>query len=433
MESTLSTTVLESARARYAESNPESLRLQQEASRHLPGGNTRTVLFHSPFPLRFVHGEGSRLVDADGHQYLDFLSEYTAGVYGHSHPVIRRAVQEALAFGLNMGGHTPLEIRFAEVIRRRFPTIELVRFTNSGTEANLMAMVAARAFTGRSMVLVFSGAYHGGVLSFRHGGTPVNAPFPFLVAPYNDREAALALIDEHRRDLAAILVEPMIGAGGCVPAKAEFLRALRDAATRTGALFVLDEVMTSRLAPGGLAAVHGIVPDLTTLGKYVGGGMTFGGFGGRADVMSRFDPTSPDALPHAGTFNNNTLTLCAGYRGLTEAFTPEAQVEMNTRLNRLRVRLNDLARRERVLLQFTGIGSMMCAHFAEGEIENEQDVDRGSDDLKELFFFDLLARGYYIARRGMIVGSLATGEEECEGLLDAVRSFVSERKDFLRH
>jgi glutamate-1-semialdehyde 2,1-aminomutase len=175
------------------------------------------------------------------------------------------------------------------------------------------------------------------------------------------------------------------------------------------------------------------VPDLTTLGKYVGGGMTFGGFGGRADVMSRFDPTSPDALPHAGTFNNNTLTLCAGYRGLTEAFTPEAQVEMNTRLNRLRVRLNDLARRERVLLQFTGIGSMMCAHFAEGEIENEQDVDRGSDDLKELFFFDLLARGYYIARRGMIVGSLATGEEECEGLLDAVRSFVSERKDFLRH
>jgi glutamate-1-semialdehyde 2,1-aminomutase len=201
---------------------------------------------------------------------------------------------------------------------------------------------------------------------------------------------------------------------------------------RTGALLILDEVMTSRLAPGGLAAVHGIVPDLTTLGKYLGGGMTFGGFGGRAEVMSRFDPASPGALPHAGTFNNNTLTLCAGYRGLVEAFTPEAQVEMNARLDRLRVRLNDLARRERVLLQFTGIGSMMCAHFAEGAIENERDVERGNPELTELFFFDLLARGYYIARRGMIVGSLATGEEECDGLFGAVQSFVSERKDLLR-
>ena len=140
---------LQAARERYAEANPASFELHQEASRHLPGGNTRTVLFHSPFPLRFVHAEGCRLLDADGHEYIDFLSEYTAGVYGHSHPVIRRAVEEALAFGLNVGGHTPLEIRFAEAIRFRFPNLSLVRFTNSGTEANLMALVAARAFTRR--------------------------------------------------------------------------------------------------------------------------------------------------------------------------------------------------------------------------------------------------------------------------------------------
>ncbi|HEY7818926.1 MAG TPA: aminotransferase class III-fold pyridoxal phosphate-dependent enzyme, partial [Vicinamibacteria bacterium] len=159
---------LEAARERYAQSNPESHRLHREASRHLPGGNTRTVLFHSPFPLRFVRGEGCRLRDADGHEYIDFLSEYTAGVYGHSHPVIRRAVEEALSFGLNVGGHTPLELRLAEAIRSRFPNIELVRFTNSGTEANLMAIVAARAFTGRDRVMVFSGGYHGGVLYFRH-------------------------------------------------------------------------------------------------------------------------------------------------------------------------------------------------------------------------------------------------------------------------
>ena len=423
---------LEAARERFTEANPESRRLHREAGRHLPGGNTRTVLFHSPFPLRFVRAEGCRLHDADGHGYVDFLSEYTAGVFGHSHPVIQRAVGEALAFGLNVGGHTPLEARFAEAVRSRFPNLELVRFTNSGTEANLMAIVAARAFTGRDSVMVFSGAYHGGVLYFRHGGLPVNAPFPFVVAPYNDTAATLALVERHRENLAAILIEPMLGSGGCVPGKLDFLLALREAATRAEALLVFDEIMTSRLAPGGLAAVHGIAPDLTTLGKYVGGGMSFGGFGGRADIMRLFDPSSPDALPHAGTFNNNTLTLCAGYRGLTEAFTPEAQVEMNSRFDRLRGRLNDLARHARVPMQFTGMGSMMSVHFCEGEIASERDVDRGNPSLTELFFFDLLARGYYIARRGMIVGSLVTGEAECEGLVAAIDSFLEERADLLR-
>jgi glutamate-1-semialdehyde 2,1-aminomutase len=423
---------LEAARNRYSEANPGSLRLHWEASGHLPGGNTRTVLFHSPFPLRFVHGEGCRLVDADGHEYVDFLSEYTAGVFGHSHPVIRRAVEEALAFGLNVGGHTPLEARFAAAVRSRFPNLELVRFTNSGTEANLMALAAARAFIRRETILVFSGAYHGGVLTFRHGGHPVNAPFPFVIAPYNDTDAALLLVERHRDDLAAILLEPMLGSGGCVPARRDFLQALREAAARTGALLIFDEIMTSRLAPGGLAAVHRIAPDLTTLGKYVGGGMSFGGFGGRADVMRLFDPSSPDALPHAGTFNNNTLTMCAGYRGLTEAFTPEAQIEMNGRFDRLRIRLNDLAKSARAPLQFTGIGSMMNAHFCEGAIASEKDVDRGDPELKELFFFDLLARGLYIARRGTIVGSLATGDAECEALAAAVSEFLAERADLLR-
>jgi glutamate-1-semialdehyde 2,1-aminomutase len=239
-------------------------------------------------------------------------------------------------------------------------------------------------------------------------------------------------VERHRDELAAILIEPMLGSGGCVPARRDFLLALREAADRTRSLLIFDEVMTSRLAPGGLAAVHGIAPDLTTLGKYVGGGMSFGGFGGRAEIMRLFDPSSPEALPHAGTFNNNTMTLCAGYRGLTEAFTPEAQVEMNARFERLRLRLNDLARRAGLPMQLTGIGSMMAVHFRDGEIANEEDVDRGNPALTELLFFDLLARGYYIARRGMIVGSLVTGEAECEGLAAAIESFLEERAELLR-
>jgi glutamate-1-semialdehyde 2,1-aminomutase len=385
------------------------------------------VLFHSPFPLRFVRAEGCRLRDADGHEYVDFLSEYTAGVYGHSHPVIRRAVEEALSFGMNVGGHTPLEMRFAEAVRSRFENVELIRFTNSGTEANLMALVTARAFTGRDKVMVFSGAYHGGVLSFAHGGIPINAPFPYVVAPYNDTAAALDLIDRHRDDLAAVLIEPMLGSGGCVPARADFLRSLREATTDCRALLVFDEVMTSRLAKGGLQAVHGIRPDLTTLGKYIGGGMSFGGFGGRAEVMGLYDPSRPDALPHAGTFNNNVLTMVAGHAGLTRAFTPEAQAEMNARGDRLRERLNRLCRPVTSEMQFTGIGSMMGLHFAAGDISSEADVDRSNPQLKELFFFDLLSQGVYIARRGMIVLSLVTGEAECDRLATAVGAFLERR------
>jgi glutamate-1-semialdehyde 2,1-aminomutase len=418
---------LEAAREEFRRANPASEKLHREAARHLPGGNTRTVLFHAPFPLRFVRAEGCRLWDADGHEYVDFLSEYTAGVYGHSHPVIREAVDEAFSFGVNVGGHTPLEMRFAEAVRSRFENIELVRFTNSGTEANLMALVTARVFTRREKVMVFSGAYHGGVLSFHHGGIPINVPFPYVVAPYNDTAATLGLIERHGDDLAAILVEPMMGAGGCVPARADFLRSLRESATRCGALLVFDEVMTSRLAPGGLSAVHRIRPDLTTLGKYIGGGMSFGGFGGRAEVMRLYDPSLPGAMPHAGTFNNNTLTMTAGYAGLTKAFTPEAQIAMNDRGDRLRDRLNRLSRRAARAMQFTGIGSMMSVHFAEGEIANEADVDRANPEMKELFFFDLLAQGVYVARRGGIVLSLVTFDAECDRLVGAVEAFLERR------
>ena len=243
-----------------------------------------------------ARGEGARLWDLDGHEYADFLSEFTAGIYGHSHPAIRSAVEAALAGGLNFGAHTEIEARFAAAVCARFPSIELVRFTNSGTEANLMAVSAARAITGRPKILVFGGGYHGGVFYFRGHGSPLNAPFEFLLGRYNDLEALETLVRPHRQELAAILVEPMQGTTGCIPAERGFLAGLRALANETGALLIFDEVMTSRLAPGGLQEVHGILPDLTTLGKYLGGGMSFGAFGGRAEIMERFDPRRPDAF-----------------------------------------------------------------------------------------------------------------------------------------
>src|SRR5438128_4632286 len=322
---------LAEAQEQYRAKNPKSLAQYEEACAALPGGNTRSAIYVEPFPLTIVRGEGAHLWDLDGHEYVDFLSEFTAGIYGHSHPVIRQAIAAALEGGLNFGSHNAAEARFAAAICSRFPSIELVRFTNSGTEANLMVVSAARAITGRPKILVFEGGYHGGVFYFRGHGSPLNAPFEYLLGRYNDIAAVEVLVGPFRAELAAILVEPMQGTTGCIPAERSFLAGLRALADETEALLIFDEVMTSRLAPGGLQEAHGILPDLTTLGKYVGGGMSFGAFGGRTAIMERFDPRRPDAFQHAGTFNNNVLTMNAGLVGLTEIYIPERARALNAR------------------------------------------------------------------------------------------------------
>ncbi len=423
-------TALGEARQAYVARNPRSLARFNDATAAMPGGNTRTVLHYDPFPLAMARGQGCRLWDLDGAEYIDFLGEYTAGLYGHSHPVIRAAIDRALDQGISFGASNATEARFAAAVCARF-ALDRVRFTNSGTEANLMALATACAVTGRRGVMAFGGGYHGGVFTFAGGGSKINAPFDFVVAPYNDTEATLALIDRHGAGLAAIILEPMQGSGGCLPAEPAFLAALRAAATRIGAVLILDEVMTSRLAPGGLAAVHGVQPDLTTLGKYIGGGMSFGAFGGRAELMDRFDPRRPDAFPHAGTFNNNVLTMSAGLAGLTEVYTPAAAAALNARGEALRARLNALCRAADAPMQFTGIGSMLAVHTQRGAIRTPADAARDDGKLKELLFFDLLAQGIWLARRGMMALSLPIGAPECDLLAAAVEEFLASRRSLL--
>jgi glutamate-1-semialdehyde 2,1-aminomutase len=421
------TAALAEAEELYRARNPQSFARHREACAVMPGGNTRSAIHVDPFPLTIVRGEGARLWDLDGHEYVDFLSEFTAGIYGHSHPAIRNAIEAALDGGVNFGAHNVLEARFAAAICARFPSIELVRFTNSGTEANLMAVSAARAITGRPKILVFEGGYHGGVFYFRGHGSALNAPFEYLLGRYNDLSAVEELVRPYRAELAAILVEPMQGTTGCIPADRAFLAGLRALADETGALLIFDEVMTSRLSPGGLQEAHGILPDLTTLGKYVGGGMSFGAFGGRAEVMERFDPRRPDAFQHAGTFNNNVLTMNAGLVGLTELYTPERARALNGCGDHLRERLNGIARRHRLAMQFTGLGSMLAVHMTDQPIRSQRDAERGNAALRDLFYFDLLARGIWFAKRGMFALSIALDEADGDKLVDAVDDFAQTR------
>jgi glutamate-1-semialdehyde 2,1-aminomutase len=389
----------------------------------MPGGNTRTTIHRMPFPLTIVRGEGARIVDADRHEYVDLLGEYTAGLYGHSHPVILGAIRGALADGIVLGAPNRHEAVLAEALCARIPSIDLVRFCNSGTEANLLALSLARAITGRSAVLVFSGAYHGGILLFAHGVSPLNPPFDWVVGEYNDAGGAARLVEGHAGTLAAVIVEPLQGAAGVIPGDPAFLRTLRETTAAHGVLLAFDEVMTARLARGGMQELLGVGPDLTTLAKFVGGGLSFGAFGGRADLMSRFDPSRPDAFQHGGTFNNDVLTMAAGAAGLTRVLTDAEIARLNALGDRLRDRLNAFAGERELEFCATGYGSLVGLHFTRGPVRNERDVP-DTPELRQLLYLHMLERGFSYGHRGFIALSLPLDEPEIDAFGAAVEDFL---------
>lgn len=423
---------LDDARSTYVARNPASLALHKRAAEVMPGGNTRTVLFHSPYPLVIASGHGRTIKDADGHEYVNYLGEYTAGLFGHSNSHIRTAIIDALDQGISLSGHTAVEATFAGVLCERIPSLDLVRFTNSGTEANLMAVSTACIHTGRRRVLAFRGGYHGGLMSFGDEPNSVNVPHEYLMCTYNDLSGTQSLLAAEGHTIAAIIIEPMMGASGCIPADREFLAMLREQADRHGIVLIFDEVMTSRLSPGGLQEMHRILPDMTTLGKYMGGGMSFGAFGGRRELMSIYDPRRANAVGHAGTFNNNILTMSAGLVAMTQLFTPEVSRKLNAMGDNLRTRLNQVCRDNEVMLLFSGIGSMMTAHFTQSSPKNAQHAQLADQELKELFYFAMLERGIYIARRCMIALSLEITDADCDKLVEAVRDFIAMHKSLLK-
>jgi glutamate-1-semialdehyde 2,1-aminomutase len=275
--------------------------------------------------------------------------------------------------------------------------------------------------------MVFRGGYHGGLLTFADGPSPVNAPYDVLLAEYNDAAGAQALLREHAGGLACVLVEPMLGSAGCIPGDPAFLSVLREATRQAGALLIFDEVMTSRTGPGGLQARLGIWPDLTTLGKYIGGGASFGAFGGRADVMELFDPDRPGALPHAGTFNNNVVSMAAGHAGLTQVYPPETAQWHTARGDALREELAQMFRAAGAPFQATGVGSLLAIHATAAPVRSPRDLSRSDQELLELLFLDLLELGYYIAPRGYLALSLALTPGQLAGFVAAVGQALETR------
>lgn len=422
---------LQQLQSRFREQNPGSAVARDAARAALPGGNTRSVLHYHPFPLTMKLGRGARVWDVDGHEYLDCVGEFSAGLYGHDEPEILGAIRGVLDRGLVLAAPTDLEARMASLLQQRFPSLERLRFCNSGTEANLFAISTAIAVTGRRKVLVFRHAYHGGVLVFGETSLPMNVPHDFLMADYNDAEGSRRLIEEHGAELAAVIVEPILGAGGNIPGTPEFLKTLREATGRTGTILIFDEVKTSRCGAGGVQELAGIQPDLTTMGKYIGGGLPCGVFGGRSELMDRFDPSRPDALKHAGTFNNNVCTLAAGIAGLSQVFTRERAGEFLSRSEEFRLQMNREFRDRNLPMQCVGMGSMFSLHFTDAPVSGPADIPAHSRQLGQLFHMYSLLQGVLVCARGDLFLSLPMTDSDLDKIRQVMLDFAACYSDVL--
>ena len=364
------------------------------------------------------------LSDIDGHTYIDLIGEYTAGLFGHSNPDIAQALKRVLDEGILLCGPNRYEQELSALLCERFASMQRLRFVNTGTEANLMAVTAARAFTGKSHLMAFDGAYHGSVFLYANGISRHNAPYPTLLGSYNRIDETVSLIRRHADELACVLVEPMMGTGGAIPAERDFLVALREVCTEHAVVLIFDEVMTSRLSGGGLQQVHNIHPDLTTLGKYIGGGMTFGAFGGRADIVDQFDPRRADCLPHAGTFNNNVLSMAAGIVAMRDLYTPSVADELTARGEKFRLRLQGIADAKQLPVQLSGVGSLMTIHFAEAPVESPAQARAVNPRLRQLLQIFMLNNGFYIGKAGYLALMLPLTDTDCDRFTQVFEHFL---------
>ena len=438
--------VLACEQAAYERSNPKSKEAFERSCRVLPGGVSRTLCYFPPFPCQTAYGEGCRMVDVDGHRRLDLFNCATTLILGHRPPVVVKAVEEQLKRGTAFQTNSGLETVLAETLVERVASVEQIRFTNSGSEGTQMAIRAARAFTGRPKVAKMEGGYHGthdcvenSVRVPAGSGGPAEAPVAVVgsagitpgvlddvvIIPYNNLEAARRILAAHASDLACVIVEPILGSVGFVPAEREFLVGLRYEAKRLGIVFILDEVQSFRLDHGGAQKLFGIAPDLTCFGKIIGGGFPVGGFGGRRDIMALFNTASGSGLiPHAGTFNANPITMAAGIATM-EQLTEPVYARLNTMGDGLRDRLKALGERYPVPMYVSGIGSMFKIHFSEAPVRCYRDTLQSSNLIHTALFLFGLNRDVFLSEGGRCCLSVPIGDAELGVYLGVVEEFLA--------
>lgn len=407
---------------------PSGMRIEhsEDVSRRMkvtmPGGDTRASVYYTPFPLTMARGSGCRMWDVDGNEYIDLLNNFTSLIHGHARSELTEALSTQASHGTVFGAPAESQLKLSSLLCERVDSVDLVRFTNSGTEAVMMAVRAARAHTGRSSLIKLDGGYHGSweqvpmeIRGEGSLGTPDQVLSMVRSVPLNDAEALARAVDEVGDDLAAIILEPVMGEG-VLAAEPGFLEATRRAADRTGAVLIFDEVISFRLGLGGYQGEVGVKPDLTTFGKIIGGGMPVGAFGGKEEIMNAFDPRN-GMLQHAGTYNGNAMTMGAGSLAL-ELYDETEFHRIGEMGRHLATELDRMLEESTLDGRATGNGSLAHVHFGTGGEVPQQfaDLHLESPDLVG-FHRAALAEGVFIATRGLMCVSTAMSDDDLEEVL----------------
>jgi glutamate-1-semialdehyde 2,1-aminomutase len=433
----------------YVDQNPRSREHAERAKAFVPTGTSRSLLRHPPFPFYTAHAEGVYATDLDGNRRIDFNNNYTAQLHGHGHPVITAAVAEQLPHGTAYSSPGAHEFELARLLCERIPSVEQVVFNNSGTEAVMVAIRCARAHTGRNRIGLFEGAYHGSsdfVMVGGHGlpapddpirlsepqadvgGLPRAATADVVLMRYNDPEAVGEAVRLYGDELAAILVEPILGAGGVIPAEAGFLNVLREETERAGIVLICDEVISLRQTVGGAQAWYGLRPDLTTMAKIIGGGFPIGAVGGRREFMRCFDdPADGGSVANLGTFSANPISITAGLAAMR--LLDEAVIsDLNALGDKARAGLEECLGRHAAPAAVSGTGSLFEVHWTLEPLRDARAAQTADPTLNLLTFLGLCNRGVQLSMRG--IGALSTPmtAEHCETLVNAFDETLVEIK-----
>ncbi len=435
----------ESVKKIYADARPNSRRLHTEACKYMPGGDTRTATFFLPFPNFIKYGEGAYMYDEDGFKLLDFQNNYTSLIHGHAHPETVEAVREQIAKGSAYTAPFEKQIELSKLLTQRFPSVDMIRYTNSGTEANMHALRIARAYTGKAKIIKTEGGYHGTTDVFEASvdpnikkagtldqikvipesrGVSENALKDVLVVPFNDIKRTRKMIEEHHREVACIIIEPIMGSAGQITPDLEYLRFLREITTQYHIVLIFDEVVTGRLSLGGAQNFYGVTPDLTTMGKIIGGGTPVGAFGGKQEIMQMYDPREKK-MYHSGTFNGNAVTMTAGLATM-KAYNQEAVDYVNDLGSLFKEGVLKIYEKLGLNMKISGAGSIYNILFTDKDVKNYRDVASAHEELNKVLYMSLLTKGVFDAERGMFCMSTAMTKEDIRFGLDTLETSLRE-------
>ena len=443
--------ILDDQNIQYVNKTKNSYRKHDLATKVMPGGNTRTTQWMEPYPFFAENAEGMYINDIDGNHYLDFMLNATTLILGHAHPDIVKTLTQQIQEGTVYSVPTDGQSKLADILVERIPSFEKVRFTNSGTEATMMAIMAARSFTKKTKIAKFEGGYHGthdhvsvsvypkkeDLNTETHPGVPEYSYQPksiledVIVMPYNDIEKSKELINKFKDDLSCIIMEPIISNFGYLPLDLEFIKFIREITEELGIVLIFDEIQSFRVSSGGAQESFGITPDMTTLGKIIGGGLPVGAFGGKDEIMELFDPTSSNYdIAHAGTFNGNPLTMEAGVT-VMENLTSNNFEKMNHLGDSLRSKLSSVFNEINLDVQVTGYGSLFGINFNKNKIKDYRSFLDNNSDMTKILFSYLRNKGILLQLKNAGALNILMTEKEIDYLVDSTREISSEMKDTL--